>query len=181
MKDQELIRRIRDGDEEVLIHIYETNRKGFLEFAARFGIEKEDVLDIYQDSIVAFYENARNCKLDFLKSTVTTYIFAIGKYKIYGLLKKNKNEIPLEGISDELIVNETEEYVPDEQAKRLQIAFRMLGNKCREVLTMFYYEGRKLQEIQKKMNYESKDVMKSQKSRCLKKLKELVANNEKYG
>jgi DNA-directed RNA polymerase specialized sigma subunit len=41
-------------------------------------------------------------------------------------------------------------------------------------LQLFYYEEKKLDEIQEQLGYTSKDVLKSQKSRCLKQLKELI-------
>lgn len=176
MKDPELIKKIKEGDEEALRYIYQTNRKGFIDFSVRFNLEKEDVLDIYQDAVIVFYENARKGKLDFLKSTITTYIFAIGKYKIYALLKRERNEIPLDEVSAETLLMQDEEFTADAQVKRLQKALGALGSKCRELLTLFYYEGKKLEEIQEKLGYESRDVLKSQKSRCLKKLKELASN-----
>ena len=39
-----------------------------------------------------------------------------------------------------------------------------------------YFEEKKLDEIQTILNYSNKDVLKAQKSRCLKHLKELIHN-----
>ena len=49
--------------------------------------------------------------------------------------------------------------------KQLQVAFKALGQKCKDVLTLFYYRGFNLEEIMNTLNYTNKDVVKSQKSR----------------
>ena len=174
-KDQLLIDKIKQLDNNVLRDVYMQQKKHFMAFFLKYNIAVDDILDIYQDSIVAFCENVRKGKLDDIKSTISTYIIAIGKYKVYAFLKKENKEISLDlhtEISDSLRVEEINE--DDERITILQRAFKELGEKCREILTMFYYESKKLDEIQERMQYENKDVLKSQKSRCLKRLKELA-------
>ena len=174
-KDQLVIDSIKQLDNNALRDVYIQQKHNFMAFFARYNIEADDILDIYQDSIVAFCENARKGKLDDIKSTISTYIIAIGKYKVYAFLKKENKEVSLDmhtEISDTLIVEEINE--DDERITILQRAFKGLGEKCKQILTMFYYESKKLDEIQKKLQYENKDVLKSQKSRCLKRLKELA-------
>ena len=58
----------------------------------------------------------------------------------------------------------------------LQKGLNKLGDQCKKVLELFYYEEKKLDEIQSILGYTNKDVLKSQKSRCLKQLKELIKN-----
>ena len=40
-----------------------------------------------------------------------------------------------------------------------------LGDRCKEILTLFYYEGYSLDEITEILGYSDKNVLKSQKSR----------------
>ncbi|HNJ59041.1 MAG TPA: hypothetical protein PLH33_08390, partial [Chitinophagaceae bacterium] len=70
---------------------------------------------------------------------------------------------------------ETEQQ--EEQTALLQKHFEQLGEQCRKMLTLFYYEEKKLEEIMHLMNYDNKDVVKSQKHRCLKQLKNLMGKN----
>ena len=99
----------------------------------------------------------------------------IGKNKIYKLLNKanrlNSDHTVIHADS-ELCVFDIE--TNDEQQEILKSAFEELGGKCQEILTLYYYEGQNLDDIQNTLGYSSKDVLKSQKSRCLKKLKECV-------
>lgn len=66
---------------------------------------------------------------------------------------------------------------PNEMQKALQKAFVTLGKKCKEILTLFYYRGFTLDEISETLNHDNKNVTKSQKSRCIKQLKEKVNYN----
>jgi RNA polymerase sigma factor (sigma-70 family) len=66
----------------------------------------------------------------------------------------------------------------NDNQKKLSHFFKLLGEKCKEVLTLFYYRGLTIEEIAAFLNYNNKDVVKSQKSRCLKSLKDKMNGNE---
>src|SRR5690606_27383478 len=59
----------------------------------------------------------------------------------------------------------------------LKKAFGSLGEQFKKLLELYYYEGLTIDEIQNYLGYSSKDVLKSQKTRCLKQLKEFVEKN----
>ena len=63
---------------------------------------------------------------------------------------------------------------PNEMQIQLQKAFVTLGKKCKEVLSLFYYRGYTIDEICTRLNYDNKNVVKSQKSRCIKQLKDKI-------
>ncbi len=162
-------------NDEAIRKLYEDNRNGFILFAKRYDLDQEDIVDIYQDAIIALCENATKGKLDNLQSTVKTYLFAIGKFMIFQKLKTINRVLPLED-SDFITMewNDYNEEKNDFQVAALQKNFSKLGQQCQKVLRFFYYEEKKLDEIQEILNYTNKDVLKSQKSRCLKQLKELI-------
>src|SRR5690554_3551915 len=86
-KESYLIEQILKGNSEALEDIYIQYKKEFFLYASRFSITEEDIVDIYQDSVVVLYENIKSGKLTTFTSSVKTYLFAIGKYKIYDRLK----------------------------------------------------------------------------------------------
>lgn len=177
-KEQEWIRLLQNGNTAILDEIYLQYKGGFLEFAKRYSIEADVVLDIYHDSVIALYENIVQGKLNGLKSSIKTYLYAIGKFKIFAYLKLPKQE-ELNG--DEFMgqINLFEIDTAEERLQSLQRAFLQLGPQCLKMLQLFYYRGLKLEEIQREMSYESKDTVKSQKSRCLKQLKVIIRTNGK--
>jgi len=173
-----LIEFIKKDNETVIKRLYNDHKKGFLLFATRYDLSADDVLDVYQDAIIALIENAKKGKIDALNSSISTYLFSIGKFMIFQKLKKGKKTFAMEDFSH--LEYESEVYDEEEtnlQVLALQKAFHQLGDQCRKILRLFYYEEKKLDDIQKELNYSNKDVLKSQKSRCLKQLKELTKEN----
>ncbi|OUS01394.1 hypothetical protein A9Q86_06305 [Flavobacteriales bacterium 33_180_T64] len=182
MTDATVIEALKNRDQKTLKYIYEDNRLAFISFAKKYPIVEDDILDIYQDAIIALRENAINGKIDNLKSELKTYLFSIGKYMIYDKLKQQKRMHLVEDNSS-FIENEdtftfsiNNDELTSEQ-KQLQVAFKTLGQKCKDVLTLFYYRGFDLEDIMNALNYTNKDVVKSQKSRCVKSLKRMIFKN----
>lgn len=171
----DLTTQIKNDDHQAIQKIYEDNRKGFILFASRYDIEKEDILDVYQDAIIVLIENIKKGKAEDLKSTLNTYLFSIGKFMIFQRMKKKGRVVR----SEDWEKVEFEDYFSDEsekndQTKLLQEGLKKLGDQCRHLLSLFYYEEKKLEEIQYLLGYSSKNVLKTQKSRCLKQLKDLT-------
>ena len=52
-----------------------------------------------------------------------------------------------------------------------------IGSPCKEILTGFYYEDKSMKELLTQFDYENEQVLRNRKSRCLKKLKEIIASN----
>lgn len=180
--ESHIIELLKNGDEKTIHFIYNEYKSGFLLFASKYKLDKDDLLDIYQDSVIALCENAKKGNLDEIKSSIKTYFFSIGKYMIYSRLKKKNQTAPFENIDNfQFEWEDLDEDTTNNQLVILREAFKVLGEQCQKILTLFYYEDKKLEEITKLMKYENKDVAKSQKSRCIKKLKELSKKNKPNG
>lgn len=177
-KERQWIQSLQNGNTAMLDEIYLLYKGGFLEFAKRYPIDADVIQDIYRDSIIALYENIVQGKLNGLKSSIKTYLYAIGKYEIFAYLKSPKQE-ELNGEELTEQTNPFEINTAEERLKLLQRAYLQLGPKCQQMLQLFYYRGLKLADIQREMSYESKDTVKSQKSRCLKQLRQIVHANGK--
>ena len=166
---------LKRNDEKTIRTVYNDYKKRFILFAKRYNISEQDTIDIYQDAFIALIENVKSGKVDEIKSSLSTYLFGIGKFMIFQKFKKNEQI----HIADDLESIEVEDdlYSEDDidsQVRLLQKGLDKLGEQCKKVLLLFYYEEKKLDEIQEQLGYTSKDVLKSQKSRCLKQLKELI-------
>src|SRR5690606_35641441 len=174
-RESRLIEQIQSGDQKAIERIYIRFKADFLNFSARFSISEEDAVDIYQDSIVVLYENILSGKLTSLTSSVKTYLFAIGKYKIYNSLKFKPIIEDIDDYEYTLKEEDNEEFLLQEQnIEKLRPAYRQLGSRCQMVIKLFYYENQTIEEIKERLDYTSKDVVKSQKSRCIKQIRELL-------
>ncbi|WP_445748102.1 RNA polymerase sigma factor [Polaribacter sp.] len=173
--DVDFLEGLKNGDEKTLKKIYLSYKNDFLFFAKKYQLTDDEIIDIYQDAILALRENAEQGKIKKTNSSLKTYFFSIGKYMIYEELRRKKKMIVTNDFEEELTENEYDFLFKKELTstqKKLQIAFKNLGNRCKEILTLFYFYNYSLDDIKKDLNYDSKDVVKSQKHRCLKSLKD---------
>ncbi|MEQ8218492.1 MAG: sigma-70 family RNA polymerase sigma factor [Arenibacter sp.] len=176
---------LRKGSDKALKQVYEENRDKFLNFARRYHLSDEENIDVYQDAYIIFYDNVMSGKVEGFSSSIATYLFGIGKYLIFDRMKKNKKEVSskfdlsIVGKEDELVNGfEMEEQELTTEQILLQKHFGALGKQCQELLTLFYYRGYTIQEIMEAENYNSENVVKAAKSRCMKTLRERIqANN----
>lgn len=178
---------LQQGSEKVLRQVYEENRGKFLNFAKKYGLSDDDITDVYQDSYIIFYDNVMSGKIETFTSSISTYLFSIGKYLILDRLRKNKKELvsPFDLAivrEEDSIINtiEIDEPTLTTEQELLARHFNGLGKQCQELLTLFYYRGFTIKEIMQKENYNSENVVKSQKSRCMKTLRERIKANMHY-
>ena len=178
MIESKILVALKNDDKTVLKSVYLEHKPAFIGFAKTYNIVNEDALDIYQDAIIALRENALKGHLDNLKSGLKTYLFSIGKYMFYKRLKEKQKLHLIHSIEetsdfDELKIKDVD-YNFNTRQRQMQQGFKSLGAQCKRLLSLFYMRGFTLDEIVEELNYNSKDVAKSQKSRCLKSLKQTI-------
>jgi len=169
------LEQLRTGDSEAYTKIYEAYRSSFIGFARKYELSDDDILDIYQDSIVKLYENVMSGKLSTLTSSIKTYLFSIGKFKIYEHLRYAKKQATGDELDFKVETVEQahfEETSLSERQIALRRHFESLGERCKMLLTCFYLKGMSLKDIQEVEQYENINTVKAAKSRCMKQLKE---------
>lgn len=177
---QGLLHRCRTEGMEAITEVYKLYREEFLHFARRHAsnASRELVLDAWHDAVIDFYEIALAGKYDPEKSGLKTFLFAIGKYKLFNLLKKN-DRVQLAPFEENEFKNRPEfvwlqqEHLT-EQEELIKKALSQLGEKCRELLVLVYYHQYSSDAVKTAMNYGNTNVVHSHKSRCLKQLKSIL-------
>lgn len=168
-----LYKRLLSGDEAALIEVYNLYRAEFLNFFKSYNINEESILDIYQDCIIVIYQKIFVEHLTLKSSSLKTYIFGIGKHKVYDYFKKrriiNNNIENLKVESKNFEIEDTPSMYEQTLAKNLNL----ISESCQHILKLFYYRGLSIKDIVKQTDYKDENTVKSHKSRCLKKLKEL--------
>lgn len=184
MDDEQLITLLKRRDRNALTNVYQDYKTEFFRFMSRYNAEENTLEDIFQDALIVLYENAQAGKLDQLKSTLKTYLFGTGKFMLFKHFRDSKKEIHtdedyvFDNYEQAVIEDVYEDEGPSDRQKMLVANFKKLGDKCREILELFYLQGLKLDEIVSVQGYDNKNVVKSQKSRCLKSLKELIMRKD---
>jgi len=180
--DQDMLRRVREDTDVALREIYQQYRTPFLNWSfSTFNLDKNTALDIFQEVVMAFYKNVITLKLQNLDASLKSYLFTIGKYKILNRYQKKqiKNETLLDDFSHmtladwDMATSETQEKSSAEE--KMIAAFKLLGEKCSQLLKLFYFENLSHQEIVNRMGYNTAEVSRSMKRKCIRKLRSLVS------
>lgn len=121
--------------------------------------------------------------------TLFTFLMAIAKNEYREIVRENKEEYYDEFFEDEehaevLVTSWDSEEDIDEQKNRIVAeCINGMPPRCIEILTLFYYEGKSLDEIMeiRKDKSSSKDGLKTAKNKCMTTLKERILSQfEKY-
>lgn len=166
------------NDSRTLKMLYEELQPQIKSYITQNGGSEQDAEDILQDGIIAFYNNVRNGSYEKNRQVkITTYINQICRYRWLDQLKsaRKKTSVRMEEIH---VVDYGEGPKYFEEAERIEKVsqvekmFAQLGEKCKKLLTLFYYEKKKMSEINQIMNF-SGNTSKNEKYRCMKKLRNL--------
>lgn len=169
---------LRNGNTRALDEFYLLHRREFMKWAERiFGLDSAEAVDVYQDAILILYENINRGKLSNLNASLKTYFFGIGKNLILKKISRERNEKRRwETIHRHTGPTEIE-LLPDHEEDKLEAitaGLQGLSERNQSILKLYYYQQLPLKEIAEQLGYESVDVVKNQKVRCMKYLRKLV-------
>ena len=161
------IAKIREGDLAELDQIYLEVKPKFINFVqSNFKmIEFDEIEDLYQETIISFYQNVRKGTLTEVNISLTAYILKIGKNKLITYINERKKL----GVKTDFYA---EQAVPfDDYDSKIDKAVRFILNKmsdsCKKIINLFYFKKKSMEEIALSLGYKNADVVKSQKSRCI--------------
>jgi RNA polymerase sigma factor (sigma-70 family) len=167
MEDQKIIELIRSQRQDT---VFTTLYKYFpvvKKLILANGGRSEDAEDIYQDALIIFYKKAGNPEFK-LTSTINTYLYSIARFMWKDQLRKKTQhsftDIQQIQVPEQEFVSEVE---TENKYKPAEKVIAELGDRCKELLLLFYFESLKLKEIAKKMGYNSENTAKNQKYKCL--------------
>jgi RNA polymerase sigma-70 factor (ECF subfamily) len=176
MNQEDIIFKIRSGGQSELAAVYEEFRAEFLHWITReYRCSQEDGQDIYQVTIIIFFDNIRQGKLQHLVSSVKTYLFGIGKNLALENLRKEKKFVPMdqEKWLRNSLVDEPTPHVEESVFAQAKEALQKLGQPCQRLIELFYYEKKSMPEITEALGYKNPDTAKNQKCKCMARLRKL--------
>jgi RNA polymerase sigma-70 factor (ECF subfamily) len=175
--DYEMQVALRADDKSTLEQIYTSYRAEFINYSKRFPLDKSDILDIYQDAVIAMHQNFVMSQLELKSSSIKTYLFGIGKNKIFKKLKSEQRFLRVEVEQNAYTEIEIEDSTPSELQLALAKRLGEISESCKSILKLYYYRNLTIEEIVELTHYSDGNTVRSHKSRCLKHLKSLFKVN----
>lgn len=188
LNEEKLIADFKNKNIGSLKHLYESYRKEFIKWATfKFSILTAEAEDVFSDAVIDVYQNIiseRYVKTS--TASLKSYLFEIGKNKILNILNRQKiSENHLKNIS--YLSGSTVDPVTTEKTElisKVHELMDMIDEKCRKVLTLFYFHNMAMGEIANEMEFKNEDVAKNKKLKCLKRLQDLayerISKNDYY-
>ena len=186
MTDQEIIDTLRENDFKggtlALKDLYKTNYHIVESYILKNSGSKEDAKDMFQDSVIVLYKNLKK-ETFVLNGKISSYLYGISRNLWLKKLRDTKIATSeIEGHKDSFIddenIIETIEYT--EHQKMIGDMLRRAGERCKRLLTAFYYEKLSMRKIASTQGYSNEQIAKNQKVRCLKKIRSILNKSGNY-
>jgi len=180
--DAELIAAIGVGDQlnNAIFFIYQQYAETILSFILANSGTPPDAEDIFQETVVTFIDLVKKDKFRG-ESSVKTFLIAIARNLWLNELKKRVRS----GVREKVFENTREnteidvsQYITDREVKQQFVeVLGKLGENCKKLLTLFYYENLSMKDIVQHLPYENEQVVRNKKYKCLQALTDLVKQN----
>lgn len=161
-------------------YLYRTHFDSLAHFIKTNSGNEQDAEDFFHEALVIFIELVQQGKFRG-DSSIKTFLYAILRNLWLNELKKRSRTLQRET----LYYDKSEKEEKDAQSgiwqnetkKQVLGLIEKLGENCKKILVLFYYEEMPMKDIFRVMGYESEQVARNTKYKCMKKLNELLDNN----
>lgn len=194
--DIEMVDAVQHRDNVRLERMYRDCKTYFTTHAMAFFVSDTNVDDVFQESLVHLWREIETHRIEVadgrlcrwvngecrpMTSSLLTFLLAIAKRKHWEQLRKDHLVLTDNDRTLEIMDHERYEMLPEgvgeTEVRERVVADAVLGmtQRCREILTLFYYEHRSLDEIlTMRAENQSKIGLKTSKYKCMQRLRQTV-------
>jgi RNA polymerase sigma factor (sigma-70 family) len=178
--EQHLLAALAMGDRTATTTIYKQHFNVISGWLQKNGSNSNDAADVFQEAMVVLYEKAQSS--DFrLTCKIGTYLFAVSRHLWYKKLQKEQRQpgvLPDDAELDDQADWAYEDDINAHQERevhydQLNVALSQLGEPCSSLLKAFYHQDKSMSEIAADFGYTNPDNAKTQKYKCLARLRKL--------
>lgn len=143
-------------------------------------LSREDIEELNNDAILITLQKLQDGSFQFQDYDPVSYALGVTRMLVANRLrKKNLNTVPMDGVKQEMDgveVDPEQYYLHKESEKTIGQLLDLLGNNCKQIIRLKYYDNFKDQEVidRQLSPYSTVDSLKNKRSQCLRKLSELV-------
>ena len=166
MNNQNFIQSIAEGNATAIAKLYKFFPK-VKQYVIKNSGTLQDAEDLFQAALLVIYEKCRDGRLE-LTSSWEAYLFAICKNMWLNQLRNEKT----------FTTKENEEGFNEELFRKVEKGTKQLGDKCREILSLFYYHKRSFKDIANELGFVNEKSAKQAKYKCINQLRKLVISYE---
>lgn len=173
MTDEQIIQELKAGNHSSALKALYKHYPVVRQMVLRNSGSKQDAEDIYQESLIILWRKVRENNFQ-LTSALSTFLVGICRLQWMNELRKRNKTVTSE--LNEVTAEDAERFSTyfeeESKFKRAEKALLELGEKCRDILRLFYFNKLDFKTIASKVGLSNERVAKNQKYRCLEKARE---------
>lgn len=178
--DEDIIQGIIKRDNRIIGRIYKLYYPAIARMILSNSGSEEEAKDIFQEAVMVLYNKVIQKEFE-LKSKLSTFLYAVSRRLWLKQLSRRGSVVNTSDISDFediLHIEDDLEKHQEIEAKydQMNAALQELGEPCKTLIKDFYIKNFSMKEIQEKFGYTNTDNAKTQKYKCLQRLKKIFFN-----
>lgn len=171
------------NERQAIEAIYRDNYPVIQAFILNNSGNPDEAKDIFQEAMIVLYEKAVSGTFE-LNCQLRTYLYSVcRRLWLKRLQQLQRFGSQLDGGEDTVTVEEDIELHEKRNADFIimENALQKIGEPCKSLLDAYYMQKKQMQEIAKDFGYTNADNAKTQKYKCLMRLKKLFFAQFKNG
>lgn len=143
----------------------------------------DDARDVFQETMIVLYEKASSGQLE-LHCQIRTYVYSVARRIWLKRLQQQSRFVGDLNTTESLapVEDDLEEHQRrDQEFGMMEKAIQGLGEPCRGLLEAFYVHKKSMQDIAVDFGYTNSENAKTQKYKCLMRLKKIFFSHYKNG
>jgi RNA polymerase sigma factor (sigma-70 family) len=177
VSDADIINGIARGDNRCVHKIYKSFYPSIAHMIISNNGSNEEAKDIFQEAVMVLYDKITQQKFE-LSSKLSTFLYAVSRRLWLKQLSRKGHSTNTVDISDfEDILHVEEDLLQHQEIEnkfdQMNEAMNQLGEPCQTLLKDFYIKNLSMQDITDKFGYTNSDNAKTQKYKCLQRLKKI--------
>ena len=200
MTDKEIIQSFLDNNQRGIREAYYAWRMPFEQSLTRLLPNTDDMDDAYQEAFIRLQQHILTERLtaDNIEKSLLAYFKSIGRYvalEIINQRNKGRNQMHEDEATDTIDIKEELELSDDmddepqysdqsfdpnddmdtqERERIIRSLIEQLGKPCAPLLLGYLWENKSMEMLAQELGYSNADSAKSQKAKCMKKVKTFV-------
>jgi RNA polymerase sigma factor (sigma-70 family) len=171
-----LLKGLARNDEKSVEEIYKYNYNLIQALIVNNSGTTDDAKDIFQEAMMVLYEKARSGNFE-LNCQIRTYLYSVSKRLWLKKLQQSNRfvkDFGDEGMGNVPVEEDLEDHdEKDAVYEMMHQSFHQLGEPCKSLLEAFYFQKKTMQDIANSFGYTNSENAKTQKYKCLMRLKKI--------
>lgn len=174
-QDKELLKGLANEDSQAIEKIYRDHYQMVQNLILHNRGTLDDAADIFQEAMIVLFEKSNSPVFE-LNCQLKTYLYSVCKRLwLKRLQQQQRLVIQTDDVEQVILVEEDIEQHEKRQLNFdiMENAMNKIGEPCKSLLEAYYIEKKQMQEIADRFQYTNANNAKTQKYKCLVRLKKL--------